>query len=258
MANLKTVGADHPDDVLAAIEEDGGVIVTDYLDADLTRRLRSCFETAIAPLPWCNTGKASAGYGDVFFGQKTKRLHGLLQYGPDVEAVLMRPVALDLGRRLLDCERLLMSTGELMAIGPGEVRQALHRDGDSWRSGRFEREILFSVNVALTDFTAANGATVVVPGSHRWPADRRPKEHEIAYAEMAAGSALVYRGGVVHSGGANDTDQTRIGLYLGYIPSWLRPLESPAVTLPDGFMAGLKPEVQEMLGYSPDGFVALL
>ena len=93
---------------------------------------------------------------------------------------------------------------------------------------------------ALTDFTRENGATRVVPGSHRWddakkqlkhqglydllPADfRHPTDDEIAYAEMPAGSCLMLLGSTLHSGGANvSTGQIRRGMYLGYILGWLR------------------------------------
>ncbi len=67
-----------------------------------------------------------------------------------------------------------VSTMELMVLGKGQNNQQLHRDADSWaylrRSG--DENILFSANIALSDFTETNGATVVVPGSCQWSADQ--------------------------------------------------------------------------------------
>ena len=81
---------------------------------------------------------------------------------------------------------------------------------------------------ALTDFTADNGATRLIPGSHRWRADRRPRRdgERAVPATMPAGSVLIYLGGLWHSGGANTTDHPRPGLLLEYVVSWLRPQET--------------------------------
>ena len=166
----------------------------------------------------------------------------------------MHPLPLLLAPRVAGAP-VIMSTGELMAIGPEETQQRLHRDADSWLRAGLERDFLFSVNMALTDFRKENGATVVVPGSHRWPKDRKAVADEFAYAEMAAGSALVYLGGVLHSGGENVTGETRIGLYFGYIPSWLRPLENPVQTHTPGTLEHLGPDPRNMLGLSEEGFI---
>ena len=79
-------------------------------------------------------------------------------------------------------------------------------------------ELQLASVIAFVDFTKENGATRVVPGSHRWP-DRwltAAEQHallptdpdQIAYAEMPAGSAVIYSGGTIHSGGANSTDES--------------------------------------------------
>ena len=81
--------------------------------------------------------------------------------------------------------------------------------------------------VALSDFTAANGATRVVPGSHLWPAGREPAPEEILQAEMPAGAALFYLGSTVHGGGANRTArEARRGMFVGYVVGWLRTEEN--------------------------------
>ena len=86
---------------------------------------------------------------------------------------------------------------------------------------------------ALTDFTVANGATRVVPGSHKWPLDRKPEPNEIIYAEMPAGSALIYLGSAIHGGSANTTtNEDRRGMFLGYVVGWLRTEENSFLTVP--------------------------
>lgn len=252
MPELQKLDVDAHDRIFAALQRDGGVIVERYLDSEKLERVRDALAIAIEGLPWCNTYNA---YEDEFFGAKTKRLHGLLQYGPELESCLMHPLPLALAPRVAAAP-VIMSTGELMAIGPEETRQRLHRDADSWLRAGLDRDFLFSVNIALTDFRRDNGATVVVPGSHRWPGDRDAVPDEFAYAEMPAGSALIYLGGVIHSGGENVTQETRMGLYFGYIPSWLRPLENPVQTHPPETLEHLGQETRNMLGLSEEGFIA--
>lgn len=252
MPELRRLDVSDHDGILEVVQRDGGVIVERYLAPEQLGRVRDALATAIVDLPWCNTYDA---YEDKFFGEKTKRLHGVLQYGAELEACLMHPVALALAPRVADAP-VIMSTGELMAVGPDETQQRLHRDADSWLRADLQRDFLFSVNIALTDFRRDNGATVVVPGSHRWPRDRQAVVNEYAYAEMPAGSALVYLGGVIHSGGENVTDETRMGLYFGYIPSWLRPLENPVQTHPPDILEQLAEPTRDMLGLSDEGFIA--
>ena len=75
---------------------------------------------------------------------------------------------------------------------------------------------------------------------------------------MAKGAALLYVGDVIHGGGANDTAGTRIGMYFGYIPSWLRPQENCFVTLTEETIRGLSPVAQRLVGYSETGFQLIL
>ncbi len=248
-ANARDIGTA----ILAALDTDAGVVVRNFIDAELLQRLRADIDAALAEVPWCNT---HAAYPDSFFGRRTKRLHGVVGISEAAAALFLHPLALSMARRLLG-ERLLLSTAEVMAIGPGETRQALHRDADSWhRSGLTgERELLFSVNLALTDFTADNGATVVLPGSHTIPRSKAD-DAAVAYAEMPAGAALLYTGRVLHGGGGNRTDATRIGLYYGYVPSWLRPLENPYATVTTQCLERLERPLAELLGVVPGGFAA--
>ncbi len=114
--------------------------------------------------------------------------------------------------------------------------------------------------IAFVDFTREGGATRVVPGSHRWPdrvlspADQilstSPTDDQIAYAEMPAGSAVVYTGGVLHGGGANTTDVPRRGAHLSYCLGWLRTEENNYLSCPPEVAATLPRQAQEVLGYA--------
>jgi ectoine hydroxylase-related dioxygenase (phytanoyl-CoA dioxygenase family) len=105
--------------------------------------------------------------------------------------------------------------------------------------------------IALSDFTAENGATMVVPGSHLWDAERKPEEHEAVPAVMPEGSVVLYLGTTFHSAGANTTvDRWRRGMHVSYIVGWLRTEENNYLMTPVEFVRGLPKQILSILGYS--------
>jgi ectoine hydroxylase-related dioxygenase (phytanoyl-CoA dioxygenase family) len=105
--------------------------------------------------------------------------------------------------------------------------------------------------IALEDFTAANGATRIVPGSHRWELERQPEEAEIATATMPAGAAAIYLGSTLHGGGANTTaDRWRRGMHLSYVVGWLRTEENQSLSVPADVVRTLPRRAQELLGWT--------
>ena len=103
-----------------------------------------------------------------------------------------------------------LNTGQLICIGPGETQQLLHRDELNWPQAAGQtNELTVTAIFALTDFTEENGATVIAPGSHRWPGalpEVNPKS--TCRATMKAGSALLYNGKVIHGGRPNGSTET--------------------------------------------------
>jgi len=135
-------------------------------------------------------------------------------------------------------------------IGPGEAAQSLHRDDGVYPLPQPHSDVVVNTMWALEDFTVANGATRLVPCSHRW-IDRRPDESTPTIAaEMPAGSMMIYLGSVWHGGGANTTDRPRLGVILEYVASWLRPQENHLLAVPREVAATLPERLQELLGYN--------
>jgi ectoine hydroxylase-related dioxygenase (phytanoyl-CoA dioxygenase family) len=107
---------------------------------------------------------------------------------------------------------------------------------------------------ALTEFTAANGATQVIPGSQAWSDDRKAEPAEIARAEMRRGSVLIYTGTVFHGGGANVSDADRWGLNITYSLGWLRQEENMYLSCPPEVARTLEPELAAMVGYAMSNY----
>jgi hypothetical protein len=257
VTGLVHVDAADVDAILEAVAEDGGCIARGVLTDQQCRALLDDFSPHLEAMDW---GRDDLGYRNDFYGTKTKRLHGLFSKSSRMTDVLTHPLFLALAERLFVdsgfAGDVRLSNTELMVLGRDQGVQDFHTDGVSWRrvQQREDREILISANCALTPFTATNGATRVVPGSHRWPADRRPREDEVCLAEMPAGSALIYSGNVIHAGGANAEADVRVGLYLGYIPSWLRPIENQLVTNEPADVLALPERARRLLDVVEGGF----
>ncbi len=250
--------SDSRDEIFATLSRDGGVIVEDAFAPDLVDALVADFTPHLDAADWANT--EGDELPNEFFGFKTKRLHGLLARSSHFSRVVTDPLLLDMAKHFLGgrCRDFRLSTGELMVLGEGESDQTLHRDADSWMYYPPPRpELLVSGNLALTDFTERNGATRVAPGSHLWDKRRRPEPDEICQATMPRGSVLLYSGDVLHGGGANGTGEIRIGLYVGYVLSWLRSIEDHAVSNGVETVEAAPARVRELMGYEPGGFQAI-
>lgn len=102
---------------------------------------------------------------------------------------------------------------------------------------------------AMTVFRSDNGATLLVPGSHKWPGDRIASSDEIVAAEMPAGSVLYWMGGLFHGAGANTSQDWRYGVIPTYSAGWLRQEENQYLDVPAKRLAELSPKVKKITGF---------
>ncbi len=240
-------------EILTVIERDGGVIVRDFLDPDLLKRLNSELDCHLDACPPGSRGEQPLW--QTFHGRNTKRICGLTARCPSFVEVLTHPTLLAYADTLLlpNCGSYWLNTSQMMVIGPGEPAQMLHRDDGNWPHFPWPRfELTVSSLFALSDFTGENGATWVVPGSNRWEHEsRRPQLHEIAKASMPAGSVLLYSGRVLHGAGENSTaTEWRRGMHVSYVLGWLRPEEHHFLQVPLEVARTLPERVRQLLGYS--------
>lgn len=252
-------------DVIAigdALERDGAVIVEGLLSREVVQRVNAEVEQAVAAAD--PSASMFNPIMEAFHGPCTKQVPGVPGISPTFAVdVMCHPLLLGLCDRFLapSCARYQLNLGHLLQRGPGAEEQILHRDELVWSDvPRPAPELQIASVIAFVDFTRDNGATRVVPGSHRWPSrdlppieqfvQPAPTEDQIAYAEMSAGSAVIYTGGTIHGGGANTTDVARRGAHLSYCLGWLRTEENNYLSVPPAVAAGLPRQAQEVLGYA--------
>ena len=250
MGEVKHVSMDTPiEEILQILDDDAGLIIDNFLNEDGLERIKNDLK------PYLEVTKNGQ---DEFTGFETKRVGALMARSKTCQDLALHPFINQMADNFLGphCESYQLHFTSAIQIGPGESSQILHRDRGVW-GGYIPRKIetQFSTVWAINDFTKENGATQVVPGSHKWHKDRQPLPEEIAYAEMQAGSVFIYTGSVLHGGGTNNTDEPRLGVFLHYAPSWLRQEENQYLSCPPEVAKDFSPELRTLIGYSKGGYV---
>lgn len=231
-------------EICAALDADGALIIDDAMPAGFLDRLKGEI------MPYVNATPVGM---DDFTGRHTTRTGALA-----ARSAACRELIMD-ARLTGACDQFLLPFADryqlhltqLIRIMDGQGRQPLHRDRLAW-GGFLRPDIEPQLNTiwAVTDFFEANGATCVVPGSHRWEESRHATEADVTFAEMKAGSVLVYSGSVIHAGGANRSGADRMGLNITYCLGWLRQEENQYLSCPPEIARNFSPELQRLLGYS--------
>jgi ectoine hydroxylase-related dioxygenase (phytanoyl-CoA dioxygenase family) len=225
------------------IAEQGYTIVENAIEPELLsalhddlRRLEQFFEVA----PAANS----------FEGHHTLRLYNLLAFGALYEQIPVHAHVLPVIEGVLDPGCLISSLSSI-SIQPGEIAQPIHADDQLIPIPKPHPPTVCNSMWALTDFTEANGATRIIPGTHL--ADHSPDygaHYDSVAAEMPAGSVLIWHGSLWHGGGANTTDATRMGIAMNYCAGYIRQQENQQLGLPRETVEHFSPRLRELVGYS--------
>lgn len=235
-----------PEEVAAALEEQGYCIVEGWMGAERLAALRQDFAPHL---------EGASSINEDFGGKNTKRFGALLAKSPQTAALAVDPLLLAVADAVLlpHCAAYQINYTGVASLEPGEKAQVLHRDSGLYPFLNPAPPVILSTVWAVTDFSAANGGTQLVPGSHRWPEARQAEPAEVINAEMPAGSCLFYLGNVIHGGGANRSNGPRTGVLLQYSLGWLRQEENQYLAVPAEIARTLPPRLQRLMGYAFGG-----
>jgi ectoine hydroxylase-related dioxygenase (phytanoyl-CoA dioxygenase family) len=227
---------------VATIAEQGYTVIEDAFDTDRADAL-------VADLDRLESELGVEPAKNSFEGEQTWRVYNLLVHGALYEAIPVDPAVLPVVEGVLDWGCLVSSLSSI-AIGPGETAQPIHADDQLIPLPKPHPPTVCNTMWALTDFTEANGATRLVPGSHLL--DHSPdygRHYDSIPAEMAKGSVLVWHGSLWHGGGANTTDARRYGIAMNYCAGYIRQQENQQLGIPRDVAATFPRRLQELCGY---------
>lgn len=230
----------------ARLSEAGFTVIEDFMDGETLAEVRR----TLAPHLGAHQGR------NAFEGFSTERVYTLVARGPVFERLTEEAGLLALLGRYLQ-PGFLLTASQAICIYPGEAAQEIHTDDGFYRQPRPRPAISYTMIAAVDPFTAANGATEVIPGSHLWSdaevAERAAEpgalEALLVPVEMPAGACAVFPGTLLHRGGANRTDRPRLAFTNQYCEPWGRTQENFFLGVPPQMARAMSPRVQQLLGY---------
>lgn len=227
--------------LLADVERDGFVVVPDVVPVSLIDQIRA----DVLPRFAQQTGRNN------FEGFATQRLYAVIEKTLSCNPLVEHPLILALLDAVLE-PNYLLSQLQVINILPGEAPQPLHYD-DGFYPWPRPRPALGAATIwPLDDFSTDNGATVVIPGSHRW-GDRMPDAADLAAARSAVmpkGAVLFFLGTLWHGGGDNRTWLGRACVTAQYCAPWCRQQENFGLSVSRARVRECSEHVQRLLGYS--------
>lgn len=235
-------------DVVTALKADGACIIDELAPAEVMDRIAAEMEPYLERTPARSTERL------------TRRTGSLIARSKAVRELVLNELILEIAGTVLDKSKVIqLSATQIISVLPGEGLMWLHRDEEMWERYPFsvEYETLCATMWALTDFTAENGATRVLPGTHRLPPGTTSDEATAKFAEeqavMSRGSAMLFSGKIFHGAGANKSDSVRRGLAIDYCPGWLRQEENQFLATPLEVAKTLDRKLLGLMGYQQSG-----
>lgn len=233
-----------PQAIAKLLDEDGCAVVEGALDNERLGRL----ERELAPyIEATDLGR------DEFAGRHTQRTGGLIARSPACRELVMNPLVLGgVGELLSHASNFQLHLTQVISIAPGESAQDIHRDQWAFDFFPFPKGYEVQCNTIwnLDDFSEENGATRVIPGSHRREDKLRFKLEDTEPVEMPRGSILFYTGALYHGGGPNKSAAVRRGINITYNVAWLRQEENQYLSCPLDVAAELPEDLLRLMGYA--------
>lgn len=188
-----------------------------------------------------------------FSGFRTNRCHFVLVNSQTSVELIAHDMVMAVADAILlpHCESYRIGSITAIEVCPGQGDQNLHRDDCIYPIQIPGMESLIGCIWAITDFTMENGATRVVPGSHRHIGKGEHVDtSRTELGVMPRGSVMFYLGSTLHGAGENRSDASRIGLVNTYSLGWLRQEVNQYLNVPYATARTYDKRMRALLGYT--------
>lgn len=234
------------DEVIKCLDEEGYCIIDNAVSDEVINAVNDQIQPYLERTP---EGENNA------VGKLTRRCGAVIARSQASHAMVMHPTVLGATRKFLgrNASNIQLNLTQLIAIDPGQKAQFLHRDEGAWDWFDYfpvHYHVEVSTIWAMDDFTEENGATRIIPRSHKHNILPLAFTHgESLAAEMKKGSVLVYTGKTIHGGGTNNATSTRRALNVDYCVGWVRQEENQYLSIPLEVAKSFPEELQGLMGY---------
>ena len=222
------------------ILDQGYTIVENFISPEEVEKIRHAFLSEVHITEMRAIGTQTG---------RTWRAHNLLAKTRAVDYLFLDKRVRALVEGVLG-PRTQINVTTLFNVLPGETKQFLHQDDGLWPIPRPHPSFVCNALIALDDFDIENGATHIVPYSHRWHHRRPDQSIDTLQVEMKSGTMLMWEGALWHGGGANvSEDRERLGFFMSHQVAYLRPQEIQLVSVPREEVRKMPEQMQRLLGY---------
>jgi hypothetical protein len=188
----------------------------------------------------------------IFDEGRSQRIFNLINKEPAFAPLIEHPAVLDIMDAELGRDAILLDVS-VNNVGAHTDSGGWHIDSPITQVPEPLPEFTLAIQTVwmLDDFTAANGATHVVRGSHltrrKPPKGKGPLENEVVL-EGPAGSLAIWLSQTWHRHGANSTDAARTGVIAQYGRAWVKPFVDLRTPLTAETAARFSPRLRYMMG----------
>jgi ectoine hydroxylase-related dioxygenase (phytanoyl-CoA dioxygenase family) len=241
------------------LDEEGFLLLPSLLTADRLTEVIDRLETL-----WTEEGQAAGQENYNAIEVKVRRLANLANKGDIFRSLFAHPLVLAVAEAVMGPQvRLSMLNAREVPPHEEGAKQAFHSDTDN--AGKPDKQGFYSCTAVwlLDPFTPENGATRIVPGSHRSgqvPAEAMADPYATHPNEQPmigqAGDVAIFNGHCWHAGGLNHTNRPRRAILAHYLRADIpRPPDRRQHISPE-VRASLSPRELELLGVDEKQVVA--